>query len=61
VAGLVRFNVEKRLASRHVRTCDAEVEREMEAQNPARVHTGSRVLTTLDFLARLAGIVRTRS
>jgi hypothetical protein len=32
----------------------AEVEREMEAKNPARVHTGSRVPTTLDFLARLA-------
>jgi hypothetical protein len=46
--------VEKRLASRYVRPCDADVEREMEAKNPARLHTGSRVLTTLDFLARLA-------
>jgi hypothetical protein len=37
-----------------VRPCDAEVEREMETRNPARLHTGSRLLTTLDFLARLA-------
>jgi hypothetical protein len=51
---LVPFKVEKPLASRYVRPCDADVEREMEAKNPARLHTGSRVPTTLDFLARLA-------
>jgi hypothetical protein len=56
VAGLVPFNVEKPLASRCVRPCDAAQEREMEAKNPARLHTGSRVLITLDFLARLAVI-----
>jgi hypothetical protein len=51
---LVPCNVEKPLASRSVRPCDADVKREVEAQNPAALHTGSRVLTTLDFLARLA-------
>jgi hypothetical protein len=42
--------------NRYVRPCDTDVEREIEAKNPARLHTGSRVLTTLDFLARLAHI-----
>jgi hypothetical protein len=46
--------VEKSLASYYVRPCDADVGREMESKNPAQLHTGSRVLTTLDFLASLA-------
>jgi hypothetical protein len=50
VAGTIPFNVENPLASRYVRPCDADVEREMEAENPARLHTGSGVLTNLDFL-----------
>jgi hypothetical protein len=54
VAGLVPCNVEKPLARRYVGPCDADVEREMEAKNPARLHTGSRMLTMLEFLARLA-------
>jgi hypothetical protein len=56
VAGLVPFNVEKSVASRYVRPCDADVEREMEAKNPARLHRGSSLQINLDLLARLAGL-----
>ena len=52
--GLIPYNVEKPLASRYVRPIDEDVERMEEAKSPHRLHTGSRVLTTPEFLQRLA-------
>jgi hypothetical protein len=52
-AGLVPFNAAKPLASQYVRNCEEDVERAEEAKHPGRIHTGSRVLTSADFLARL--------
>ena len=56
-AGLIPFNAEKPLASQYVRNCDADVERQEEAKTPLRIHTGSRVLTSPEFLERLAAFV----
>jgi hypothetical protein len=52
-AGLVPFNVGKPLASQYVRDCEEDVERAEEAKHPGRIHTGSRVLTSAEFLASL--------
>jgi hypothetical protein len=52
-AGLVPFNANKPLASQYVRDCEEDVERAGEAKHPGRIHTGSRLLTSADFLASL--------
>jgi hypothetical protein len=52
-AGLVPFNAAKPPASQYVRDCEEGVERAEEAKHPGRIHTGSRVLTSADFLAFL--------
>jgi hypothetical protein len=53
-AGLVPFNASKPLASQYVRDCEEDVERAEEAKHPGRLHTGSRVMTSAEFLARLS-------
>ena len=52
-AGLVPFRPEKALSSQYVRNCEADVEREEEAKRPHLLHTGSRVLTSPEFLELL--------
>jgi hypothetical protein len=57
VPGLVPFRAEKGLASQYVRDCATDVEREVEAKKPHLLHTGSKVLTSPEFLERLSEFV----
>jgi hypothetical protein len=49
--------LEKALASQYFRDCETDVEREKEARKPHLLHTGSKVLTSPEFLKRLSEFV----
>jgi hypothetical protein len=51
--GLVPFDARNPLRSKYVRDCEQDVEREEELKRPQDLHTGSRVLTSPDFMAVL--------